>query len=487
MAQLITQDTSRGIFPFIVPLRDLSTYMPLKGITVGEIGPKQADTMNNGFLGLDNVRIPLDHMLMRSARVTEDGTFVKEMPSILTYQTMTLLRVSLVSDMSEFLARAATIAIRYSAVRRQSQINAGEEEVQVIDHLTQQYKIFPHLAKCIVFKLAAGNITELHEQVTLELTNGQFSRLPEMHALSCCLKAVTSMDAVVGVETCRLACGGHGYLASSGFPGLTGYVAMSRAFEGENTVMLLQTSRFLVKSWKNAVAGKPLTPTVKYLAEVTVETAATSQPTPFQSNIPGIIAAFQRGAGNTLRSACEEMERHKSRGMTNEEAANAKSIELAKAAELHCRAYLLHSSYVWMSTKLAKDLSPALGRVLSNIIELYAVDSALNNLDLLLRFVKISEVDVAELQGRLEKVLQRLRPNAVGVVDAFEFSDNVLSSALGSHDGMVYERLFAEALKSPLNQEPVNKSFDLYLKPLMAKSKMWAERFGFESGEGCDW
>lgn len=470
MAQLITQDTPRGIFPFIVPLRDLSTYMPLKGITVGEIGPKQADTMNNGFLGLDNVRIPLDHMLMRSARVTKDGTFLKEMPSILTYQTMTLLRVSLVSDMSEFLARAATIAIRYSAVRRQSQINAGEErEVQVIDHLTQQYKLFPQLAKCIVFKLAAGNITELHEQVTLELTNGQFARLPEMHALSCCLKAVTSMDAVVGVETCRLACGGHGYLASSGFPGLTGYVAMSRAFEGENTVMLLQTSRFLVKSWKNAVAGKPLTPTVKYLADAA---AAASQPTPFQSNIPGIIAAFQRGASNTLRSACEEMERHKSRGMTNEEAANAKSIELAKAAELHCRAFLLHSSYVWMSTKLAQDLSSALGRLLSDIIELYAVDSALNNLDLLLRFVEISEGDVAELQGRLEKLLQRLRPNAVGVVDAFEFSDNVLSSALGSQDGMVYERLFAEALKSPLNAEPVNKSFDLYLRPLMAKSKM---------------
>lgn len=75
------------------------------------------------------------------------------------------------------------------------------------------------------------------------------------------------------------------------------------------------------------------------------------------------------------------------------------------------------------------------------------------------------ELDV--LQKWLEELLALIRPNAVGLVDSFDIRDEILSSALGAYDGNVYERLFAEAQKSPLNAEPVNKSFHLYLKPLL--------------------
>lgn len=71
------------------------------------------------------------------------------------------------------------------------------------------------------------------------------------------------------------------------------------------------------------------------------------------------------------------------------------------------------------------------------------------------------------MQRKLESLLTAIRPNAVGIVDGFDIPDVVLSSALGAWDGNVYERLFAEAQKSPLNQEPVNQSFHMYLKPFM--------------------
>lgn len=81
--------------------------------------------------------------------------------------------------------------------------------------------------------------------------------------------------------------------------------------------------------------------------------------------------------------------------------------------------------------------------------------------------MQLDENQVSQLQRRLETVLARIRPNAVAIVDGFDFHDRVLSSALGAYDGNVYERLFQEAQKSPLNQEPVNKSFHEHLKPLM--------------------
>ncbi len=39
-------------------------------------------------------------------------------------------------------------------------------------------------------------------------------------------------------------------------------------------------------------------------------------------------------------------------------------------------------------------------------------------------------------------LLLTVRPNAVTLVDAFEFPDNVLNSAIGRYDGRVYEALY---------------------------------------------
>ena len=63
--------------------------------------------------------------------------------------------------------------------------------------------------------------------------------------------------------------------------------------------------------------------------------------------------------------------------------------------------------------------------------------------------------------------MSKIRPNAVTIVDGFDIPDGILDSALGAYDGNVYERLFAEVQKNPLNKEPVNQSFHLYMKPFM--------------------
>lgn len=86
-----------------------------------------------------------------------------------------------------------------------------------------------------------------------------------MHALACCLKAVASSDTATGIEKLRLACGGHGYMDASNLPATYGMVTAVCTYEGENTVLLLQTARYLVKAWRQAVSGQRLPPTVEYL------------------------------------------------------------------------------------------------------------------------------------------------------------------------------------------------------------------------------
>lgn len=43
------------------------------------------------------------------------------------------------------------------------------------------------------------------------------------------------------------------------------------------------------------------------------------------------------------------------------------------------------------------------------------------------------------LDEALEKVLVDVRPHAIGLVDAFAFTDNALNSAIGNYNGQPYE------------------------------------------------
>ncbi|XP_055310444.1 probable peroxisomal acyl-coenzyme A oxidase 1 [Sitodiplosis mosellana] len=463
VAQLYSKGQNHGIHPFIVQLRDEETWEPMPGIKIGEIGPKLGlKSVNNGYLGFDNVRIPRKNMLMKNAQVKRDGTFVKSPSSVLTYGTMMFVRVVILRDVSNYLSKAVTIATRYSAVRRQSPIDPNEAEPQVIDHVTQQYKVFPNIAKVFVIKLAADYIWDMYNQVTSELDRGDLERLPELHALACCLKSICTADGAAAIEQLRLACGGHGYMECSNLPSTYGMVTAACTYEGENTVLLLQTARYLIKNWDWALQGKSLVPTLSYLRKF----VKTRNQQEWNSSITGIIEALQAVSANKLRLSYQHLEERKKNGLTNEHAANATSIELVQCAESHCRSFLVSSAYE-MTKDINKKLSPELSIVIHQLVELYAIDTCLKSLADLLRFTTISESDIQNLSTKLEACLVQIRPNAVGIVDGFDIPDGILCSALGAYDGNVYERLFAEAQKSPLNRATDNKAFHLYLKPFL--------------------
>ena len=64
----------------------------------------------------------------------------------------------------------------------------------------------------------------------------------------------------------------------------------------------------------------------------------------------------------------------------------------------------------------------------------------------------------SQLDFLREKVLQlyaKMRPDAIGYVDAFDFHDEQLGSVLGRYDGNVYEELYKWAQQSELNQTQV--------------------------------
>ena len=66
-----------------------------------------------------------------------------------------------------------------------------------------------------------------------------------------------------------------------------------------------------------------------------------------------------------------------------------------------------------------------------------------------------SPKQVSLLKNKLADLLAEIRPNAVALVDAFDYPDKVLDSCLGRYDGQVYQALYDYAKSSPLNQQEV--------------------------------
>lgn len=67
------------------------------------------------------------------------------------------------------------------------------------------------------------------------------------HHLLSGFKSTLSGQAINDVEEARRTCGGAGYQSNSGFTQLFAGVSPIPTYEGDNTVMLGQASRYLIK------------------------------------------------------------------------------------------------------------------------------------------------------------------------------------------------------------------------------------------------
>ncbi|XP_069553267.1 peroxisomal acyl-coenzyme A oxidase 1 isoform X2 [Brachyistius frenatus] len=471
LAQLYSLGNCHGLHAFIVPIRDMDTHEPLPGIVVGDIGPKFGfSEVDNGFLKLENVRIPRENMLMKYAKVAPDGTYAKPPSAKLTYGTMVFIRSMIVGESARALAKACIIAIRYSSVRHQSEIRAGEPEPQILDYQTQQYKLFPLLAMAYGFTFVGQYMKQTYHRITGDINEGNFSELPELHALSAGLKAFTTWETNSAIEVCRMSCGGHGYSRSSALPDIYVDFTPTCTYEGENTVMMLQTARYLVKSYRQVKAGQQLSGIVSYLNEAEGRRVqpqpVAARPTVVDINdLTSLVEVYKLRAAILVDLAAKSIQQELQRRKSQEDAWNNSSIDLVRASDAHC-----HYVVVKLFTeKLGEVGDTAIHSVLSTLALLYAMNGIKKNSGDFLQAGLLSVPQVLQISIRIKELLSQLRHNAVALVDAFDVHDMKLNSVLGRYDGNVYENMFEWARRSPLNVAEVHESFHKYLKPLRSK------------------
>ena len=118
-AVLILEGHPIGPQPFMVQIRNTQTYDPMPGIELGDIGPKFGyNSKDNGYMIMNNVRIPRTNMLKRYSEVDSEGNFLIKGDLKTLYSVMLLTRVSIMAWAPRALFFGLVIATRYAAVRR---------------------------------------------------------------------------------------------------------------------------------------------------------------------------------------------------------------------------------------------------------------------------------------------------------------------------------------------------------------------------------
>ncbi|OQR75123.1 peroxisomal acyl-coenzyme A oxidase 3-like [Tropilaelaps mercedesae] len=276
-AQLFTADNvCHGLHGFVVPVRERFTLTPYPGVNLGDMGPKLGlNGLDNGFAIFDHYRIARESLLNRTGDVTPEGQYVSAVkdPSKrfgMTLGSLSMGRVAIVGLSTTNLVKAVVIAVRYSAVRRQFGLEEGGPEQPVLEYQLQQWRILPLLCGAVImdhYALALNRDFITFHMATLfgERSSQQSEQGIELHIVSCAAKCFASWLARDAIQVAREACGGHGYLQAAGLADIRGDHDGNCTYEGDNNVLLQQTSNVLLATVEGAKSSLLCVPSLQFL------------------------------------------------------------------------------------------------------------------------------------------------------------------------------------------------------------------------------
>ncbi|OJD11730.1 hypothetical protein AJ78_07551 [Emergomyces pasteurianus Ep9510] len=465
MAQLIIEGKHYGPHPFVVQIRDLKTHEPLDGVCVGDIGPKFGyNTMDNGFLLFNHLKIPHVNMLARFSHVDPvTNQYVRPVAATLVYGTMTWVRSTIVLQSGKVLARGVTIATRYCSIRRQFQDRDATDttsgENQVINYKMVQIRLLPLLAATFALHFTGRRMMDMYEENQRQTTSGASAKaaallLSDLHATSCGLKALGSTTAAEGLEVCRRACGGHGYSSYSGIGTWYADYLPTTTWEGDNYMLTQQVARYLLKSARAVLADKAPDNDTSRILKNYLRRRNMGAAFDILDNDADIVDAFAWRAAHLTFEALKQRDVEK-------RSWNSLLVDFWRLSTAHSQYLVVKNFYESVSAPgTTSALDPDTAAVLYKLFRLYALHTLERESSDFFASgaVTIRQINLARTKA-VSKLLDDIRPHAVRLVDSWKFPDWQLDSSLGRYDGKVYEDLFRRASE----ENPVNNlTFDPY-------------------------
>uniref|UniRef100_W8B7I4 Acyl-coenzyme A oxidase n=1 Tax=Ceratitis capitata TaxID=7213 RepID=W8B7I4_CERCA len=482
-AQLyVPDDTYQGLNAFLVPIRNERTLLSYPGVTVGDLGEKVGlNGIDNGFVMFNEYRIPGENLLSKTGDIDEKGNYVskvKDKRKLLgaSLSSLSAGRVNICSLAYVALSKAITIATRYSACRKQFGPEDSSEEWPVIEYQSQQYRLIPHLATAYALRIFTMWIGTANVDLTFRTFMGEdtSSKGMEIHAVSSAAKPVCSWAARDGIQECREACGGHGYLKVAGLGELRNDNDANCTYEGENNTLIQQASNWLISLRRNGANFNDVSPmnTVTFLQDMDsiLRTRATERNVEQVLQPDNLLKALNWLVAYQLDTTVRRFESLKKEGQDAFETRN--NIQVFNAQQLSI-VYAQRTIY-YIFHRFLDTAAPSNERnVLRKLLSFYGADLITKHIGIFYQGGYFEDRAHADLyqQGILD-LLPVLKNEAVSLVDAIAPTDFVLNSPLGMSDGNIYQHLQAAIVQAPGVFERPHWWRDVTYKEFLQKSKM---------------
>lgn len=144
-----------------------------------------------------------------------------------------------------------------------------------------------------------------------------------------------------------------------------------------------------------------------------------------------------------------------------------------KAGSVLCEAATAHTNYYMFNSffeRIVMINDEQSRQVLSRLCALFGLSKSLEKSQALFEGGYITGEQLKLIREAREKLLLDLRPDALGLAEAWNYHDNTLRSAIGSSKGNIYETLLDWAQnKNPINKPEVQAALHETIKPIVGK------------------
>ena len=449
-AQLITNGVNHGVHCFYVPIRDENGNF-LEGVGGEDDGLKGGlNGIDNGRLHFTNVRVPRTNLLNKYGDVAADGSYTSPIASP-GRRFFTMLgalvqgRVSLDGASSWAAAMALNIAIVYGTQRRQFDQGAGTDEVVLMDYGKHQHRLLTRLATTYASIIAHDEILVKFDAVFSGKAGSDDDR-EDLETLAAALKPLSTWHGLDTLQEAREACGGSGFMFANRFVGLRQDLDVYATFEGDNNILLQLVGKRLLKDYANQFKGKDAAQLAAFAVGQAADRVFHGAGLRALGQTVADLGSTARSVENGLRAdqqhdllsdrvqsmvADVAMRLRPASKMAPADAAalfNEVQVDLIDAARAHGE-LLQWEAFTDAVLRVTDDGTK---EVLTWLRDLFGLGLIEKHLSWYLINGRLSAQRAGSVSRYIQRLLVRLRPHALDLVDAFGYEQDHLRAPISS-------------------------------------------------------